>query len=104
LHEKYTYSTLGKRITKQKHIVLIAHDNMKDEIVEWADKNKDVLQKHFLYGTGTTAKLITEKTHLPITAFNSGPLGGVQQIGSRIVEGANKPTGFLLRSLGKPAS
>ena len=85
--EKYTYSTLAKCIGKQKHIALIAHDNMKAEIVEWADQNKEVLQKHFLCGTGTTAKLITEKTQLPITAYNSGPLGGDQQIGSRIVEG-----------------
>ena len=84
---KYTYSTVGKHIGKQKHIALIAHDNKKSEMVEWADQNKEILQKHFLCGTGTTAGLITERTHLPITALKSGPLGGDQQIGSRIVEG-----------------
>ena len=85
--ETYKYSTLGKDIGKHKHIALIAHDNMKTEIADWAEQNKETLQKHFLYGTGNTAKLITERTQLPITAYNSGPLGGDQQIGSRIVEG-----------------
>ena len=84
---RYTYSANSKHISKQKTIALIAHDNKKAEIVEWAKQNKEVLQRHFLCGTGTTAKLITEKTSLPITAYESGPLGGDQQIGSRIVEG-----------------
>jgi len=84
---KYTYSTVGKHIHKQKSIALIAHDNKKNEIVEWAEQNKDELQKHFLCGTGTTASLITERVQLPITAYKSGPLGGDQQIGARIVDG-----------------
>ena len=84
---KYTYSDVSKHISKQKTIALIAHDNKKAEIVEWAKQNKEVLQRHFLCGTGTTASLITEKTSLPIIAYQSGPLGGDQQIGSRIVEG-----------------
>ena len=75
------------KIEKQKHIALIAHDNKKTDMIEWAKKNKEELQKHFLCGTGTTAKLITENTTLPVTAYNSGPLGGDQQIGCRIVEG-----------------
>ncbi|MGI6175710.1 MAG: methylglyoxal synthase [Christensenellales bacterium] len=74
-------------VGKQKHIALIAHDNKKDELVDWVKKNQEILQCHFLYGTGTTARLIADKTNLPITAYNSGPLGGDQQIGSRIVEG-----------------
>jgi len=86
-HTKYTYSTVGQSIGKQKHIALIAHDNKKAEMVEWVEQNKKVLQRHFLYGTGTTARLVTERTQLPITAYMSGPLGGDQQIGSRIVEG-----------------
>ena len=85
--QKYTYSSVGRYIGQQKHIALIAHDNKKDEMVDWALHNKEILQKHFLFGTGTTARLVTETTQLPITAFNSGPLGGDQQIGSRIVEG-----------------
>jgi methylglyoxal synthase len=74
-------------IAKQKHIALIAHDSKKDEIIEWVEENKEILKHHFLSGTGTTARLISEKTELPVRAYNSGPLGGDQQIGSRIVEG-----------------
>jgi len=75
------------KIDKKKHIALIAHDGKKKELVEWADKNKEILKNHFLCGTGTTARLISEKTGLPVKGYNSGPLGGDQQIGSRIVEG-----------------
>lgn len=74
-------------IEKQKHIALIAHDSKKQQLVEWVERNSDVLKNHFLYGTGTTARLIAEKTGLPIRAYNSGPLGGDQQIGAKIVEG-----------------
>lgn len=74
-------------IEKQKHIALIAHDSKKDEIIEWVEEHKDILKNHFLSGTGTTARLISEKTELPVRAYNSGPLGGDQQIGAKIVEG-----------------
>lgn len=72
---------------KQKHIALIAHDNKKQLMVDWARANRQILRKHFLCGTGTTARLISENAGLPVQAFNSGPLGGDQQIGARIVEG-----------------
>lgn len=75
-------------IEKQKHIALIAHDSKKHDLVEWVEENKDILKNHFLCGTGTTARLIVDKTGLPVKAYNSGPLGGDLQIGSRIVEGA----------------
>ncbi len=74
-------------LPRQKHIALIAHDHKKDELVEWVKDNISVLRKHFLCGTGTTARLIAEEVELPVKAYNSGPLGGDQQIGSRIVEG-----------------
>lgn len=74
-------------IGKQKRIALIAHDGKKAELIAWCEKNKQELQKHFLCGTGTTARLITEQTGLPVKAYNSGPLGGDQQIGAKIVEG-----------------
>lgn len=74
-------------IGKQKHIALVAHDGKKKEMVDWCDKNKDILKNHFLCGTGTTARLIAEKTGLSVRAYNSGPLGGDQQIGAKIVEG-----------------
>ena len=72
---------------KQKSIALIAHDNRKKDLIQWVQKNKEILSKHFLCGTGTTAKLIAEETELAVKGFNSGPLGGDQQIGCRIVEG-----------------
>lgn len=83
LEGKYINFTIGK----QKHIALIAHDSKKRELVEWVSKNKEILKNHFLCGTGTTARLISEETNLPVKGYNSGPLGGDQQIGSRIVEG-----------------
>lgn len=75
-------------IGEQKNIALIAHDGKKDELLDWCDWNKAVLQKHFLCGTGTTARMVTNRTGLPVRAYNSGPLGGDQQIGAKIVEGA----------------
>lgn len=75
-------------IGKQKHIALIAHDGKKQDMLGWCDHNKAILQRHFLCGTGTTATMITDRTGLPVRAYNSGPLGGDQQIGAKIVEGA----------------
>lgn len=74
-------------IPKKKNIALIAHDSKKQELVQWVECNKEVLRDHTLCGTGTTARLVSEKTGLPVKGYNSGPLGGDQQIGSRIVEG-----------------
>ena len=77
----------GGKGRNTKHIALVAHDGKKKEMVEWCERNKEILKGHFLCGTGTTAKLISEKTGLPVKGYCSGPLGGDQQIGSRIVEG-----------------
>ena len=74
-------------IGKQKNIALIAHDRKKHEMIEWCEANKEILKGHFLCGTGTTARMITEATGLPVKGYNSGPLGGDQQIGAKIVEG-----------------
>ena len=74
-------------IPAQKNIALIAHDNKKADLVEWCKKNKAILEHHFLCGTGTSAKLVSDRTGLPVRGFNSGPLGGDQQIGARIVDG-----------------
>lgn len=70
-----------------KTIALIAHDNKKKEIVDWALKNKEALKHYDLCGTGHTAALIEEATGLPTKKFLSGPLGGDQQIGALIAEG-----------------
>ena len=74
-------------IGKQKNIALIAHDGKKMEMLDWCEWNKEILSKHFLSGTGTTARMITDRTGLPVRSYNSGPLGGDQQIGAKIVEG-----------------
>lgn len=74
-------------IAKQKRIALIAHDGKKHALIEWCETNKDILKNHFLCGTGTTARMISEYTGLPVKGYNSGPLGGDQQIGAKIVEG-----------------
>lgn len=74
-------------IGKQKNIALIAHDAKKEELISWCDEHKELLSKHFLCGTGTTARMITDRTGLPVKGYNSGPLGGDQQIGAKIVEG-----------------
>ena len=74
-------------IEEKKGIALIAHDNEKPKLIAWCRENVDVLKKHRLYGTGTTSKMIVDATGLSIRAFNSGPLGGDQQIGAKIVEG-----------------
>lgn len=74
-------------IGKKKSIALIAHDHKKAELVDWCKANRSILEKHSLCGTGTTARLISEKTGLVVKGYNSGPLGGDQQIGARIVEG-----------------
>ena len=73
-----------KKVTR---IALIAHDNKKDEIVEWAKKNCDRLRDFTLCGTGTTAKRVAEATGLKVYPYLSGPLGGDQQIGAKIAEG-----------------
>ncbi len=79
--------TITLTIRKQKNIALIAHDAKKQDLINWCRDNAEVLNRHFLIGTGTTSRMITEATGLPVKGYNSGPLGGDQQIGARIVEG-----------------
>ncbi len=71
---------------KKKTIALIAHDNKKADMVNWALKNKQTLSKYELCGTGTTARLVAEATDLTVKRYLSGPLGGDQQIGAKIAE------------------
>ena len=71
----------------KKRIALIAHDHKKGELLDWVRENKEILKGHILCGTGTTAKILSERTGLEIKAFKSGPLGGDQQIGAQIAEG-----------------
>jgi len=71
----------------RKRIALVAHDNKKPDLLEWACYNRDLLIQHDLYATGTTGRLLSEALDTPVTCLQSGPLGGDQQIGSRIAEG-----------------
>ncbi|MGX7075400.1 methylglyoxal synthase [Globicatella sanguinis] len=68
------------------NIALIAHDQKKPIMIELTEKYLDVLSQHTIYTTGTTGKVINEKTGLVVNRLNSGPLGGDQQIGAMISE------------------
>jgi methylglyoxal synthase len=72
---------------QRKHVVLIAHDARKADLLAWVEFNKAVLEEHDLFGTGTTGALVAARTGLPVTRFRSGPLGGDQQVGAKIAEG-----------------
>ena len=71
----------------RKRIALIAHDNLKRAMLEWARYNQGTLAGHELVATGTTGTLLVEELGLPVHVFLSGPLGGDQQIGAAIAEG-----------------
>lgn len=80
---------------EKKVIALIAHDGKKAEIVEWASKNREVLSRFELCGTGTTSRRVSEATRLDVKGFLSGPLGGDQQIGAHVAEGKIDAIVFL---------
>lgn len=69
-----------------RRIALIAHDNKKPDMLEWAEYNLSPLAGHELFATATTGRLL-QQLGLPVTCFRSGPYGGDQQIGARIAEG-----------------
>jgi len=75
-------------IQQKKKIAMVAHDNKKRDLLEWAKWNKDLLVEHELYATGTTGKLLEEILQVPVNKFQSGPLGGDQQIGAKIADGS----------------
>lgn len=79
------YTTLA--IQKVKNIALVAHDNKKHDLLEWARWNKTILQSHNIFATGTTGNMLEEVLEMRIVRFQSGPLGGDQQIGAHITEG-----------------
>ncbi|MGH9149166.1 MAG: methylglyoxal synthase [Acidimicrobiales bacterium] len=76
-----------RRGAGRKRIALIAHDNKKADLAEWARFNRDLLAAHELVATGTTGLVLEEHLDLPVERVRSGPLGGDQQIGAMIAEG-----------------
>jgi len=75
-----------RTLPAHKHIALVAHDNCKSDLLTWVIQNKEQLQKHFLYATGTTGHILSQETGLAIKSLISGPMGGDQQLGSLIAE------------------
>jgi methylglyoxal synthase len=71
----------------RKRIALIAHDNRKRDLLDWARCNRGALLRHELFATGTTGAILINELGLDVNRFASGPLGGDQQVGAAIVEG-----------------
>ncbi len=74
------------RMAGRKRIALIAHDNCKADLLEWARFNVGTLSRHELFATGTTGGLLAAELGLGVTRFLSGPMGGDQQVGAAIAE------------------
>ena len=79
--------TIVETIPHRKRIALVAHDNKKQDLVDWARFNRGSLLMHDLCATGTTGTLIEQVLGVQIQKLQSGPLGGDQQIGAMIAEG-----------------
>ena len=75
------------RMKARKNVALVAHDNCKPDLLEWARFNVGTLSKHELYATGTTGGVIAGELGLKVTRLLSGPFGGDQQIGAMIAKG-----------------
>ncbi|MGE5188877.1 MAG: methylglyoxal synthase [Gemmatimonadota bacterium] len=74
-------------MTRDKKIALVAHDNKKRDLVEWAKYNRELLAHHKIYATGTTGEILEQEFGFGVTKLQSGPLGGDQQVGAKIAEG-----------------
>lgn len=72
---------------KQKTMALVAHDNRKEELLQWAESKRDILKHYHLVGTSHTAQMITEKTGIKVEPIAHGPDGGDILIAARILEG-----------------
>jgi methylglyoxal synthase len=72
---------------RDKSIGLVAHDNKKRDLVEWAKFNRVLLAHHRIYATGTTGQMLEEELGFEVVKLQSGPLGGDQQVGAKIADG-----------------
>ncbi len=77
-----------RKVLARKRIALVAHDRKKQELVQWVEKNRAELSRHELFATGTTGKMMEEQLDRPVSKLLSGPIGGDQQIGAMIAQGA----------------
>jgi methylglyoxal synthase len=82
-----TPKTAAPSMEVRKRVALVAHDNKKEDLLDWARFNQGTLSRHELLGTGTTGKLIHDRLGLDVQRLLSGPLGGDQQLGALIAEG-----------------
>lgn len=73
---------------KTRNIALVAHDNKKSELLKWVAYNREILKTHHLVATGTTGSLVEKELDITVKKLKSGPLGGDQQLGALIAEGA----------------
>jgi len=70
-----------------KRVALVAHDNKKQDLLDWAGRNRSLLAAHEVYATGTTGALLEGELGFEVTKLRSGPLGGDMQIGALIADG-----------------
>jgi len=78
---------VSAEIASRKRIALVAHDNKKQDLLDWARYNRELLARHELLATGTTGMMLDQALDAPVLKLQSGPLGGDLQIGSKITEG-----------------
>ena len=74
-------------LAPRKRIGLVAHDNKKQDLIEWARYNRGMLAAHDLVATGTTGQMLQRELDLPVHLLQSGPLGGDLQVGAMIADG-----------------
>ncbi len=75
-----------RKLHARKRIALVAHDHKKQELLQWVENHKFILQNHELFATGTTGKLIESETGLTVNKLRSGPMGGDLQIGAMVAD------------------
>lgn len=75
------------KVNKSKRIAIVAHDNRKDELLNWLESHIEVFKKHEISGTGTTSSLIRNRFNIDVKSYLSGPMGGDQQLGAAIAQG-----------------